>query len=82
MIDTRSLNKPVNPAGFTDVIFLKYPYNGDTSTGIIRICSTINEEESIEFKSIEYSDQNIKSYVEKNPSILDNIGILRTELTD
>ena len=65
---------------FADVIVLHYPSNGDTRTGTIKIKRVINlSKEEIEYLGIEYSDERIKSYVEKNPSVLAKIDDIRNK---
>ena len=65
---------------FADVILLQYPSNGDNRQGTIRIKRAINlRKDEIEYLGIEYSDENIKHFVEKNPSVLAKIDGIRTK---
>ena len=65
---------------FTDLIFLDYPTNGDTKSGFIKVNLAVNlQAEEIRYMGIEYSDEKIKRYVEKYPSVLGKINYLRKE---
>ena len=59
---------------------LKYPLNGDTKSGVIRLNFRLNSHETeMDFLSIEYCDQDIQLYVENNPSLLTKIESLRNK---
>jgi hypothetical protein len=86
-MDNISDNNPVyydntipRKSEFADVILIHYPSSGDTTTGTIKINRAINlPKEEIEYLGIEYSDERIKSYVEKNPSVLAKIDDIRNK---
>ena len=61
-----------------EIIMLKYPYNGKTKSGMIKLEFALNlEDDRFEFRRIEYSDDDIRSYVRKNPSILTKVQSIR-----
>jgi hypothetical protein len=63
---------------YSELIMLKYPCNGESKSGIITIDFRLNSHGfEPELSSIEYSDIDIRTYVEKNPSVLDKINNLR-----
>jgi hypothetical protein len=65
---------------FTDMIFLDYRTNGDSKNGFVKVNMAVNlHTEQIRYMGIEYSDEKIKTYVEKNPSVLAKINYLRKE---
>ena len=65
---------------FTDMIFLDYSTNPDSKNGFIKVNMAVNlHTEEIRYTGIEYSDEKIKTYVEKNPSVLAKINYLRKE---
>ena len=56
---------------FSEIIMLKYLYNGETKSGMVKIESVLNLiDDRLKFRRIEYSDADIQSYVRKNPSVL------------
>ena len=76
-LDTRDRLSEVQ---FTDMIFLDYSTNGDSKNGFINVNMAVNlHTAEIRYTGIEYSDEKIKTYVEKNPSVLAKINYLRKE---
>lgn len=65
------------------VIFLKYEEKGESKTGIIKIKFSYNtEDHTLNYAGIQYSDNNIQSYIERNPNILRDIDFqMNGELT-
>jgi hypothetical protein len=65
---------------FTDMLFLDYDINGDSKNGFVKVNMAVNlHTEEIRYMGIEYSDEKIKTYVEKNPLVLGKINYLRKE---
>jgi hypothetical protein len=65
---------------FSDMIFLDYCTNGHWNNGSIKVNMAVNvNTEEMRYIGTEYSDEKIKTYVEKNPSILGKINYLRKE---
>ena len=65
---------------FTDMLFLDYGINGDSKNGFVKVNMAVNlHTEEIRYMGIEYSDEKIKTYVEKNPSVLGKINYLQKE---
>jgi len=57
-----------------DTILLRYNSNGKSTDGIIKINYSYNpNQQTLEYKYIDYSDDEIKNYVEENPSVLSKI---------
>ena len=62
----------------SEIIMLKYQYNGESKNGIIRLNLRLNSDETeMDFSNIEYSDMDIRSYIENNPSVLTKMEGLR-----
>jgi hypothetical protein len=58
----------------SDTILLKYISKGQSNEGIINLKFSYNShKETLEFLYVDYSDDEIKSYVEENPSVLSKI---------
>jgi hypothetical protein len=56
------------------LIFLKYNEKGESKTGIIKIKFNYNiEDHTLNYAGIDYSDNNIQSFVERNPYVLSKI---------
>jgi hypothetical protein len=56
------------------LIFLKYDENGESNTGIIKIKFTYNiGADTLDYGGIDYSDNNIQAFVERNPYVLSKI---------
>ena len=54
------------------LMFLEYEERGKPETGIIRIKFDYNtEDHTLNYAGIDYSDNNIQSYIERNPNILE-----------
>ena len=54
--------------------------NGDTKSGYVKVNLAVNlQAEEMRYTGIEYSDEKIKRYVEKNPSVLAKINYSRKE---
>ena len=71
---------PQRERGFSDTILLKYPLNGDSKIGIINLNLSYDfDKDELDYLHIEYSDDEIKSFVDKNPSLLGKIDSLRRE---
>ena len=65
---------------FSEIIMLRFPYNGETKSRIIRLNFRLNSHGTeMDFLSIEYYDQDVLSYVENNPSVLTKIDSLRNK---
>ena len=64
-------------------MFIKYEEGGKSETGIIKIKFSYNmEDDTLDYAGIEYSDNNIQSYIERNPNILSEIDFqMNNELT-
>lgn len=63
---------------FSDIIMLKYSLNGHSKLGIINLNLSYNsEKDDLQYLHIEYSDDEIKSFVDKNPSLLIKLESLR-----
>ena len=61
-----------------DTILLKYSLNGESKFGTIKLNLSYNfDKDELDYLSIEYSDNDIKSFVNKNPSLLTKIESLR-----
>ena len=57
-----------------DTILLRYNSNGKSTDGIIKINYSYNpNQQTLEYKYIDYSDKEIKNYVEENTSVLSKI---------
>jgi hypothetical protein len=53
------------------LMFIKYEEGGKSKTGIIRIKFNYNtEDHTLNYAGIDYSDNNIQSFIERNPNIL------------
>jgi hypothetical protein len=65
------------------LIFLKYNEKGESKTGIIKIKFNYNiEVHTLNYAGIDYSDNNIQSFVERNPFVLSTIDFqMNYELT-
>jgi hypothetical protein len=58
----------------TNAIVLKYCSEGETKSGIVRIHLAFNHDnDDLEYKGVEYSDDDLRRYLETNPSILTKI---------
>ena len=54
------------------LMFLEYEERDKSETGIIRIKFDYNtEDHTLNYAGIDYSDNNIQSYIERNPNILE-----------
>ena len=63
---------------FYDIIFIKFSLNGHSKLGIINLNLSYNsEKDDLQYLHIEYSDDEIKSFVDKNPSLLIKLESLR-----
>jgi hypothetical protein len=64
-------------------MFIKYEEGGRSETGLIKIKFSYNtEDDTLDYAGIEYSDNNIQSYIERNPNILSEIDFqMNNELT-
>jgi hypothetical protein len=52
-------------------MFIKYEERGKSKTGIIRIKFNYNtEDHTLNYAGIDYSDNDIQSFIERNPNIL------------
>jgi hypothetical protein len=53
------------------LMFIEYEEGGKSKTGIIRIKFNYNtEDHTLNYAGIDYSDNNIQSFIERNPNIL------------
>ena len=63
---------------FSDIIMLKYSLNGHSKLGIINLNLSYNsEKDDLQYLHIEYSNDEIKSFVDKNPSLLIKLESLK-----
>ena len=63
----------------TDVIMLKYISDGQDKYGVVKIHLGLNlEDKDLEYKGIEYSDYELREYLENNQSVLTRIHSIRT----
>jgi hypothetical protein len=63
----------------TDVVMLKYRSDGQDKYGVVKIHMGLNlEDKDLEYKGIEYSDYELREYLENNQSILTRIHSIRT----
>ena len=65
------------------LMFIKYEEGGKSETGIIKIKFNYNlADDTLDYAGIEYSDNGIQSYRERNPNILSEIDFqMNNELT-
>ena len=65
------------------LIFLKYNKKGESKTGIINVKFSYNmEDHTLNYAGIDYSDNNIQYFVERNPYVLSKIDFqMNGELT-
>ena len=63
----------------TDVIMLKYRSDGQDKYGVVKIHVGLNlEDKDLEYNGIEYSDYELREYLENNPSVLTKIHTMRS----
>jgi len=62
-----------------DAVLLKYTIDGATKTGIVKIHLgfDLNNDE-LEYKGIEYSDYELRRFLESDPTVLTKIHSLRS----
>ena len=65
------------------LIFLKYNEKGEPKTGIIKIKFNYNiGADALDYGGIDYSDNNIQAFVERNPYVLNKIDFqMNNQLT-
>ena len=70
-------------SNLSKLIFLKYNENGEPKTGIIKVKFNYNtDDRSLDYGGINYSDNNIQAFVERNPYVLSKIDFqMNNELT-
>jgi hypothetical protein len=60
-----------------NTVMLKYRTEGQTKTGIVKIHLALNlEDNDLEYKGVECSDNDIRRYLENNPSVLSKINLI------
>ena len=65
-------------SNLTDLVLISYPSDNQIKSGTITVYLTLNMKKGVlTYRGIDYSDPNLKSYVENNPSILSKIDSLR-----
>ncbi|HEX7179062.1 MAG TPA: hypothetical protein VF220_04990 [Nitrososphaeraceae archaeon] len=62
----------------SNVILLNYSSNGDQKFGVVKlnVCYNFDKDE-LNYLDIAYSDDDIKSFIAKNPFVLSKIGSSR-----
>ena len=61
------------------LIMLKYISDGQDKYGVVKIHLGLNlEDKDLEYKGIEYSDYELREYLENNQSVLTRIHSIRT----
>ena len=70
-------------SNISKLMFLKYNDNGEPKTGIINVKFNYNiGDDELDYGGINYSDNNIQAFMERNPYVLSDIDFqMNGELT-
>ena len=62
----------------TELVCVSYALENEIKSGVIKLYLTLDmEKDKLRYRGIDYSDPDLKSYVERNPSVLTKINSLR-----